>query len=323
MRADLLKKILDGDEFNVIDTHIPFYNTPKLFRSVGFRYKKGPLIRNVNRYIRKNLGEQSYDCIWTDKAVFITYKTTKLIRSHTTKLVHFTPDPAFTYHRSIHFLNSLALYDFTITTKSYELSDYRKILNDDKVLITTQGFDKEIHKPWQPFNEKKEGVTFIGHWEKDREKNITALLNNHIKVVLAGRGWHKFYKRNLYPEFLDFRGESILGPEYAQLLSEYTFSLGLLSKWVDEKHTTRTFEIPACGTALITEKNEEINRFFRNDEVIFYDTLQELVQKIKYYINHRDELEILCLKGYDSVIHNGYDYESILRGVLKRMEIIH
>ena len=32
---------------------------------------------------------------------------------------------------------------------------------------------------------------------------------------------------------------------------------GLLAKWVPELHTTRTFEIPACGTALVTERNSE------------------------------------------------------------------
>jgi spore maturation protein CgeB len=319
MRADLLKRILPGSDFKIIDTHIPFYATPSWSRSLGFRYKKGPLIRRVNRYILENIGKEVYDFIWVDKAVFITGETTGILRQHAAKLVHFTPDPAFTFHQSSHFVKSLPLYDYAVTSKSYELARYREILGEEKVLITTQGFDKELHRSCHFFNEKKTAVSFVGHWEKERQEIMEALLDSGIKVVLAGRGWQKFCRRNATNDLLDYRGEGIYGTEYARLLSEYSFSLGLLSKWVKEKHTTRTFEIPACGAALITERNEETSRFFGDDEVIFYDTIPELIQKIKYYMAHPDELEVLSSKGHSRVIQDGYDYESLLRGLLGKM----
>jgi len=58
MRAEQLKEIIHTSplgnrevNFNVIDTHIPFNNTTRLWRSIGFRYKCGPLIKKINRYI--------------------------------------------------------------------------------------------------------------------------------------------------------------------------------------------------------------------------------------------------------------------------------
>jgi len=46
MRAEQLKEIIHTSplgnrevNFNVIDTHIPFNNTTRLWRSIGFRYK--------------------------------------------------------------------------------------------------------------------------------------------------------------------------------------------------------------------------------------------------------------------------------------------
>ena len=38
--------------------------------------------------------------------------------------------------------------------------------------------------------------------------------------------------------------------------------LGLLSKRFPERHTTRTFEIPACGALLATERTADTTRFF-------------------------------------------------------------
>lgn len=45
------------------------------------------------------------------------------------------------------------------------------------------------------------------------------------------------------------------------------FARGALSRRFPERHTTRTFEIPACGTVLITEWNEEISVFLGEKSV--------------------------------------------------------
>eukprot|EP01044_Picomonas_judraskeda_P044899 COSAG03_NODE_24328_length_273_cov_0.597701_2_plen_55_part_01 len=39
MRADTLRSILKSQIFKIIDTHMPFYNTQRFWRSFGFRYK--------------------------------------------------------------------------------------------------------------------------------------------------------------------------------------------------------------------------------------------------------------------------------------------
>ena len=319
MRADQLKSILNSDTFNVIDTHIPFHHTNRFWRSFGFRYKKGILIRNINNYISTELikiGQKKIDLIWVDKAVFITKNTTEILRRLTSKLVHFTPDPAFTFHISNHFTNSVFLYDFVITTKHYEIELYKKHIQGNKIIYATQGFNKKLHKPLTTFKDKKSGVLFIGHYEKERGEIISKLLNNNINVSLAGIKWEKFANRNNEFKNLTFLGNGVYGNDYSKAISQYQFSWGALSKWIPELHTTRTFEIPACGTALITERNKETSSFFNEDEAIFYDTVDEMIEKIKYFQNHPDKLEQLTIKGTKRVNKDGRDYESILRQVL-------
>ena len=71
-----------------------------------------------------------------------------------------------------------------------------------------------------------------------------------------------------------------------------------------ELHTTRTFEIPACGTILITEKNVETLSFFNPDEVIFFEDIYDIPSLINDTKNHIE----LALKGRNRVVNDVRDY---------------
>ena len=317
MRADTLRSILQSQIFKIINTHVPFYNTQRFWRSFGFRYKRGPLINNINKYIVAALKEETYDLIWVDKAVFITPKTTTLLRSRASKLVHFTPDPAFAFHKSRLFFKSLSYYDFLVTTKSYELEHYYKFIKTDKVLYATQGFDAKLHKASKhPFS-KKEGFVFIGHYEDQRGEVLEKLLQNDIKITLAGIKWNRFAKKHQNNPNLIYLGDGVYGEDYVKTLQKAKMAWGALSKWVPELHTTRTFEIPACGTALVTERNLETQSFFKDDEAIFYTNENDLIEKITFFMNNDKPLEVLTKKGASRAVTSAYDYSSILNAILK------
>jgi spore maturation protein CgeB len=319
MRAQTLQALIKTNVFEIIDTHVPFYNTHRLWRSFGFRHKRGLLINNINKYIVAALKEGTYDLIWVDKAVFITPKTTALLRSRAKKLVHFTPDPAFTFHKSKLFLKSLLCYDFLVTTKSYELEHYYKYIKTDKVLYATQGFDAKLHKPSEhPFS-KKEGFVFIGHYEDQRAVVLEKLLQNDIKITLSGIKWNCFARKYQDNPNLTYLGDGVYGEDYVKTLQNAKMAWGAVSKWVPELHTTRTFEIPACGTALLTERNAETELFFNEDEVVFYISDDEFIDKIMYYMSNTDALEQITNKGCAKVNKSGYDYKSIISKVLNQI----
>lgn len=321
MRADIIRNIISDWEFTVIDTDVPKRKMSRLWQSIGFRYKKGPLIGNVNKYIINNLGNQFYDLIWVDKAIYITYNTTLKLRNQCENLIHFTPDPAFAFHRSKLFFDSIKLYDFVITTKSFELDNFSSMIGDArKVLYVTQGFDKYLHRPITEWKDKK-GVAFIGHFEADRSYILKSLLEKGFYVTLAGIGWEKFIRTYNF-ENINYLGRGVFGNDYVQAISNSLYALGSVSKWIPEMHTTRTFEIPACKTALLTEKNDEIATFFNDDEVIYYNDVSDLIKKIEYYNNHKSELKELIDKGYNRVQTGGFDYESIIRRVFVKMHIL-
>ncbi len=206
------------------------------------------------------------------------------------------------------------MYDHCISTKSYEVNDYKE--HGAKNLITcTQGFDPKLHRPYHSFEEKS-GVVFIGHHEKDREQILAALLQLKIPLVLAGIGWSDFalkHKNNLALKYL---GTGTFGEGYARTISGALLGIGLLSKIVPEMHTTRTFEIPACGTALVTERNAETSSIFKEDEVIFFDDPAKLADKVADALRDPGGLRQVISKGQDKVRVGGYDYRSILQRIV-------
>lgn len=319
MRADTIRSLLHGWQFEQIDTDIPFNRQHRIARSLGFRYKIGPVISAVNKYILDHFANAGYDLVWVDKAIYLTQSTTALIRKKAKKLVHFTPDTAFYENRSKHFYKSASLYDVLITTKKFELTNYRSILPEEKILLATQGYDPAVHKASCSFGEKIDRVAFVGLAEPSREKMLATLIANKIPVVLAGKGWGKFVQDNIGNDYLQYIGESIWKEDYAALISQSLFSLGLLSKRFPELHTTRTIEIPACGTALLTEKNEETSQFFESDEAIFFDGPEELVERIQYFRNHRQELETLTSKGTLKILSGEFSYSAIINKALNRV----
>ena len=319
MRGEKLKALLPGWQFDIVDTDIPFTQQNGIVRSLGFRYQVGPVIRSVNNFILDRLTPGKYDLVWVDKGFLITKATTTVLREKSVKLVHYTPDTAFYGNRSKMFYESMDIYDFLITTKNFELEDYRKKVAESKVIAATQGFDDEIHKPVTPFRDKQYRVAFVGLCEPSRETIIQYLIDHEIPVAVAGFKWNDCQKKNRGNRFFEFKGNSLWNKEYTSLISSSYFSLGLLSKRFPELHTTRTFEIPACGTALLTERNSETSSYFTDQEAIFYESPKDLVSKIRHYRQHTTELEQITKNGHQKVNDEGFDYRSILQRVISQV----
>lgn len=319
MRGEYLNEILQPRYYKVANIDIPLKKTHRFFRSVGWKFKIGPFIKNINNYILSIIDHKwDYDLVWVDKGVFVNPEIVKKLKQHSKKLVHFTPDPAFTYHQSKLFYRALPYYDHCITTKSFEAVAY-KAMGAKDLIFCTQGFKPEVHRPYHAFEDKK-GIVFIGHREKDREFILAQLLKKY-RVTLAGIGWERFAYKYRNEKNLFYKGNGIFGEEYARALSEALISLGLLSRIIPEMHTTRTFEIPACGTALVTEGNQETHKIFSENEAIFYHNHKELFQKIDQLYDNKPELQKITIQGMNKVRNGGYDYKSILENVLKQIKL--
>lgn len=85
----------------------------------------------------------------------------------------------------------------------------------------------------------------------------------------------------------------------------------------------RIFEGMACKKLIITNRlssNKQLDSIFiENKEIIFYDTKEEALEKIIYYLSHNTEREDIATNGYNKVIQR-YTSKNIINYILNFYE---
>lgn len=318
MRAETLRKLTPSYEWEWIDTDPPMNESARVWKTLAFRMGTGKAVTRINRLVTSRMGATRCDLVWIDKGVFLHRSTIQSVRRLTRKLVHFTPDAAFHMNGSRHFESSLGDFDLAITTKSFELSEYFRRIGAERTLLTTQAYDTEVHYPRSGDEYRRREAVFVGLAEPDREKCVAMLLDGGVPVRLAGIGWTKFLRRWGANSLLTFESEAVFGAEYARLLSESWIGLGLLSQRFPELHTTRTFEIPACGAVLATPRTIETNAFFGENEALFFDDYADLATKVSALLSSENTVRLseMAAAGRRRVQSDCRDYSSILASIL-------
>lgn len=321
MRADTLAELLPDAEWTRVDTDPDFRQATRPLRSLAFRLKVGPVVAAINRRVAASITGREFDLAWVDKGVYVSPATLAGLRTQSEKLVHFTPDTAFHANRSRHFLRAAGDYDLLVTTKLFELDRYRALVGQDKLLLTTQAFDASLHRPPLAASARRAVACFIGRCEPDREICMQKLLAAGVPLRLGGPGWDRFVARHASDPGLSYLGAGIFGADYVAEYAAAAAGLGLLSKRFPELHTTRTFEIPACGALLATERTADTSRFFNEDEVLFFDNYDQLALRLAAMLGRPGETEAIADRGHRRVMADGRDYASVLSGVLVRLSI--
>ncbi len=88
--------------------------------------------------------------------------------------------------------------------------------------------------------------------------------------------------------------------------------------WDDnETGNTRLYELPANGVMQICDRgagNATAELFEEDKEIILYDTMDEAIDKIKYYLKNDKAREKIALAGYERVMKD-YKQEDIQRNL--------
>ncbi|MEP7115201.1 MAG: hypothetical protein ABI862_18205, partial [Ilumatobacteraceae bacterium] len=152
---------------------VPFDTTPwtsggsRVFRSLAHRLNFGPHVWGVNRALiahSRSIGP--VDLVWIDKGRWVYPATLDAIREQTRgRLLHYTPDAHFYDNQSRHFQACIPLYDWVVTTKPFELENYRNC-GAREILFALQGFDPRFISYIQKSKDAAlwaSDVCFVGH----------------------------------------------------------------------------------------------------------------------------------------------------------------
>lgn len=266
---------------------LPFMNRgSRIERSLAARFHIGRGPAGFDQMLRARAGQGGYDVVFVDKGVWVRPATLRALKAGATTglAIHYTPDAQFLENRSRHFFAALPLYDLAVTTKPFEVDLYRAAGAREVRLIHQGHGARLIPTPRDAVPPHLQSqVCFIGHCQPAYAALLKPLAAR-VPLAIWGPGWTRYAQSHPWARDV-VRGDGLYGPDYALALSGTHIAIGLLSKRIPETTTTRSFEIPACGTLLLAERTADHRALFAEDrEAVFFDGAEELCAKAEHYL---------------------------------------
>jgi spore maturation protein CgeB len=294
-----------------------------LYRAVWRRFEYPRERCDENASLVRAVTELRPDIVWVEKGLTIRPKTLEKIRqiSPQTILVAYSPDDMMNLRNtSRYYWKSLSTYDIHLTNKTYNVSELTE-KGARQVNLVGTGYDPKIHRPIElspsDYATYLSDVGFVGDYEEDRAKRMTSIAMSDFPVRIWGTRWNRLSR--LHPN-LKIEGRPVYGDEYAKVLCATKINLCFLRKANRDQHTTRTIEIPACGAFMLAERTKEhLKLFEEGKEAEFFETDDEMIAKIRYYLTRAEERRRIALAGRERCLKSGYSNHHRIASVLKNI----
>ncbi len=333
-----------GHDVRGVHTIEPWKRASWLQRRLQRRLQRGPVVDEINRSVLSAARDFQPDIIWGEKQEYLRADTIRTLRTLGARLVHFTPDPYFSLYWKRTRLMDAAMgeFDVLVYCKRYERQDYEAL--GKPLLYMPLGFCDEVHRPLPSFDPRWHcAAGFLGGWEPRRERLLHAVAASGADLKIWGGYWDFLrdgkwtLRRHIILRQLagddtwrihrdamlaaTWQGNEVYDDDYARALTGSRIGLGFLRKVVPDQHTTRTFEIPACGSMLLADRTDEHREFFEEGrEAEFFSSSDELLSKLRYYTANEPARHAMAMAGRQRCVNSGYDYFSRLNTALKDLE---
>jgi spore maturation protein CgeB len=316
-------KVLEEAGWEVVHFDMTPYlrGSNRVMASLQHRSLWGPDVTRFNRDVAAAARAAGrLDVIWADKARWLRTATLAELKQITGALaVYYTPDPAFTVHTSRHFDACLPLYDLCVTTKRYELETYRR-KGAKQVMFTWQSIDDRFARSaaCARFEGRAVDAVFVGHVEEHYVRVLESIRLVTRSIRVHGPGWERMARKSA--SWQGIAAAPVWAEALPEALAQGRVGIGLLSKLCPDAFTTRSFEVPAAGAMLLAERTADHLELFEEDrEAVFFDTLEELPDKLRYYLAHEPVRRRIAEGGRSRVLAN-FHWRHVLMPAIRRIE---
>jgi glycosyltransferase involved in cell wall biosynthesis len=283
------------------------------------------IIDEYNRKILQLAREFKPNIFLAFKGMFVLPRSLMEMRSLGIALYNFYPDVSAFTHKVSFLPRALQEYDCVFSTKKFTAKDLeRQGYPLRNVEFLPHGYDPDIHFPVEINHDEQEiygtDVTFIGTHLPGKERLLEDIRRPEPKLDLTiwGNGWERAKAHDLLE---CIRGRALLGVEYAKGLCASKIALGLLSEKVPgassgDRITSRTFNIPATGSFMIHERNEEVLEYYEEGrEIECFSSVEELAEKIRFYLARPDKKKAIAEAGYKRCVP-AYSQDNRMKAIL-------
>jgi spore maturation protein CgeB len=247
-------------------------------------------------------------------------------------VVYYNDDMFNPANQTFTFAETVRTADCLLTTKSFNVAELERA-GARHVVYQANAYDPAVHFPARPSAAEAArlggDVAFIGTFRPARADFLAEVVTRLDGVVVNvwGGGWDKSGRmlyvgrqRRWAALRRRIRGAELWGEEMGKAIQANKIALGLLYHANRDRHTSRSVEIPACGGFMLAERTAEHQALFTEGrEAAYFDSLDELADKARYYLRHDGERAAIARAGHERCLGSGYRYVDRARALLEAL----
>lgn len=279
------------------------------------RVEPNLLSRDINRKAIANAKNIRPDVVFIFKGMALRPDTLTEIRKYTRLLANYNPDHPLRIYSAggtnQNIIKGIPRYDVFI---SYAKAITQKIKAMNGPAAYTIPFGYINNLPQEPVNHKVSTTAtpvfaFAGSWDREREA-IFDSLNRADVAIYGSSAWQQAKPASIVHRLYQKKG--LYNQELIQCFQTATGILNFMRPQnMDEaSHNMRTFEVPGVGGLLLSPFTQEQADYFEPDkEAVYYQTLDELREKMTYLAAHPKEAEQIKQQARQRSLSSRYSYD--------------
>lgn len=149
-------------------------------------------------------------------------------------------------------------------------------------------------------------------------RKITAIEREELLKTIGERHEVKLYTKN---KAFSSKGINNLGQidyysEMPLVFKSSDINLNITLRSIQRGIPLRCMDIMGCGGFLLTNYQEDLMRFFvPGEEFVYFESREDLLRKIDYYLEHEEERKKISEKAYEKM-SSEHNYERRLRYII-------
>lgn len=262
-------------------------------------------LREFNNYLLRTTEFFRPHFVLVFKGPFVVRETILAWKKKGIPVINYFPDVSMTAHGR-HIPQSVPFYDFIFTTKSFGIADLKERFGypSEKAHFIPHGFDPMIHRKISDSeNTFRCDASFVGTYSKHKEKYLAAVKTAQPEIDL--KVWGGNWDQSSIPGLQSaIQGIGVHGDLFAMAINQSSINIALLSEKVKgasrgDQITSRTFQIPGAGGFMLHQRTDEVRQYFKEDEeMVCFDSEDELVHKVSFYKGREAERKRIRENGY-------------------------
>jgi len=332
------KSAFEGNSIEVVTNNSEF----KLNKLIHlFKMQQITKIRTLEmmHYLKKYNKQVLQECLACKPDIFIVFNESRLFPD-TIKAIKeqckclmvciIGDDPWDSVRWSADFPHSLKYFEIIFNAEPIWNNNIKKAAPKAKIYWHYGGFDP---KTYFPVDEKTisladterlscdisfTGSSYGAKAEGAYRSDILSYLKDFDLKIWGDDNWP--YRFKYLPQLKEkYQGTRL---PYKDLRKLYTLSKICLNLPAPQLFTTfqpRVFEIAAVKGFQIADNRPLLHKLFTEEELVTFDTIDELVEKINYYLQHENEKKEIAEKLYKKVTEN-YTWKHWARRIVDTIE---